>query len=162
MKRFLTILLLLVNCPGASVAQQPGISLKQQNEKIVEVSYDHGGGEAGYSLIIKITKDYIFYDATTDYSAPLGKFPEVIKRQRNSAEDWSDLIARINLAAFDKIKSGPNLRRTDGTDIRVLIKTSKEEHFLIVDKNNYPQVKGILDTLQLIVNRFSKKARLFN
>ena len=162
MKPFLTILFLLLHCQGAFIGQPPGISLKQRNEKILEVRYDHGGGDAGFFMTVKITKDSIFYDATTDYSAPLGKFPEVIKRQRSSANDWPNLTASINLATFDKIKSGPNLRRTDGTDIQLVIKTTKRDHFLVVDKNNHPQVKGIMDRFQVAVNRFNKKAKIFD
>ena len=151
MKNSFTVILLLflnLNC----FSQKISPSLKNDEEKILEVIYNNGENESGYDEL-KISKDSISYIISTEQT-------NYHNNILNIHTNWINLIQAIDLEKFDKIKNGENRRATDGLDTHIKIITSKKEHLLIVDNDNYIQIKKLLTQLKLNLKKVYRKGRL--
>lgn len=156
MKNSLTIVILL--CSQLAVCQQ---SLKNPStgyERVLEITYDNGGGEPGGSITLNIRPDSTFYFSNTQQGRAIKKL-----NAKTHIANWNKLTTKLNLAEFDKTPNGQQQREVDGIDTRIYIKTSKKTHTLIADQHiikNYRSVDNLIKELQSQINQLDKKAAI--
>lgn len=92
-------------------------------QKILKIMYSRtsGGKDGGYDKF-EITPDLIWCETGSRY-------PQVrhVNTQKNTVENWDELIGEINFLDFNKIKSGKSHMPADGVDYSLTIQT--ENHF---------------------------------
>lgn len=89
--------------------------------KIKSIEETSAGGEMGSFQSIFITKDSIISEMGNAYLEQDTSLKAVLK-----AEEWKDLLQKIDLKDFRALKDGPSLQPADGMDTQITIITSKD------------------------------------
>jgi len=154
MKNSLTIVILL--CSQLAVCQQSLKNPPTGNERVLEITYDTGGGEPGGSITLNVRPDSTFYFSNTQQGRRIKKLDV-----KTTITSWNKLINVLNLVEFDKTPNGQRQREVDGIDTRIYIKTSKKNHLLIVDPaiiKNHNSVNQLIASLTDQLKKAEQKA----
>lgn len=151
MKKVFTIIIFIF-CFLNAFCQSNNNTVSTNEEKILEITYDHGGAWDTNDTILKISKDSTFYKANKYDIQANHRGNYVYKKQKTDPKEWFELIASINLSDFDKEINSRNRREVDGSDTQISIRTSKKIHFLIIGNNNNA-IKAFLEKVHLELKR---------
>jgi hypothetical protein len=143
------IILFLLLWLQTGICQKSNKSAPQKPYRILEIDYDNGGGEPGFSITLRIRPDSTFYCSNTFNYRRVKKKLDI----KTQTQNWNKLISLLNLSEFDKTPSGQRQRDVDGIDTRIYIKTSDKIHFLIVDKHLIKNYKSVNDLLTQLLNQ---------
>jgi hypothetical protein len=128
-----------------------------EQEKIIKIIYDFGGGKLGYGLGFSVSKDSMALVLDTIYSQQLHRyFNDGVRKRATSPKEWKKLVNAIDLKSFDQIKSGRNIRQIDGKDLHVTIVTTLKSHYTIVDQTNSRQLKEFMGELSSEIASFKQ------
>ncbi len=157
MKNLSVAILLFCIITPTGVSQQIPKAKPEINEKVLEVYYNHGGGEPGGSTGLHVKPE------STSYSFKWYGLPSIELNIKTNTSEWNKLVSQVNLAEFDKIPNGPREREVDGIDTRICILTPVKIHTLIIDPNTikrYSSANNLLTKLQYLVSQMDKRAAL--
>ena len=159
MKSLILIFIVVIGIRADSLSQVKNDIHNNEQEKIIKIIYDLGGGKTGFGVEFSISKDSMTLFLDTIYSQQLHRYLNNGPRMRatNPAE-WHKLVHAIDLKSFDQIKSGRNMRQIDGKDLHVTIITTLKSHYTIVDQTNAGQLKEFMDELSSEIASFKQTA----
>lgn len=93
-----------------------------ENIEIRSVEIMCAGGQLGYSSRMLIDKD------STHYKQTVAVNPEKNSEyhKKTVSQDWSNLIANIDLVAFKSAKEGKSVQAMDGIDIKIIVVSNSD------------------------------------
>ncbi|MCD9854906.1 hypothetical protein LUD75_09330 [Epilithonimonas sp. JDS] len=94
---------------------------------VKSVSIATFGGQMGYSISMKITKDSLYYDFNIAMDSTKRKHIE----KPNIVYKLEDLINPDNIVRFSRVKDGESRQPVDGTDMEITIETDKDKYTVI-------------------------------
>lgn len=126
-------------------AGQSGSTNIEQIRSVEVVNF--GGGLSVYSSTL-INQDSLYYQ----HRMATVESHDIKFSRKINPEDWRNIVAKINLNTFRKVKEGKTMQPVDGIDTKIVIISNKDT---ISKMNGYDQYvwKNILDE----VSRYDKE-----